>query len=62
LVTDWTSYLDQALGILTRDPAFAWTAERAADWRNPPADHVITRYQAKGLGDCAPVWLEFVRR
>jgi tRNA (guanine-N7-)-methyltransferase len=62
LVTDWTSYLDQTLGILTRDPAFAWTAERAADWRNAPADHVTTRYQAKGLGDCAPVWLEFVRR
>lgn len=60
-VTDWTSYLDQTLSILARDPAFAWTAGRAADWRNAPSDHVPTRYQAKALGDCAPVWLEFIR-
>lgn len=30
-------------------PAFAWTAESAADWQNPPHDWaLITRYAAKG--------------
>lgn len=28
-------------------PAFEWTAERAADWRLAPADHIETRYEAK---------------
>ena len=39
------------------NPAFRWTAERADDWRVPPADHVTTRYEEKRLGDCAPVFL-----
>jgi tRNA (guanine-N7-)-methyltransferase len=38
---------------------FAWRAERADDWRCPPADHVTTRYETKKLGDCAPVWFDF---
>jgi tRNA (guanine-N7-)-methyltransferase len=41
--------------------AFAWTAEQADDWRRAPSDHVSTRYEAKRLGDCAPVFLDFVR-
>ncbi|MDO9245797.1 MAG: tRNA (guanosine(46)-N7)-methyltransferase TrmB, partial [Phenylobacterium sp.] len=40
---------------------FVWPAERADDWRVPPADHVTTRYEEKRLGDCAPVFLDFVR-
>lgn len=59
--TDWAAYVDQALEVFTGSPAFAWTAARAADWREPPADHAPTRYQAKQLGDCAPVWLDFIR-
>jgi tRNA (guanine-N7-)-methyltransferase len=59
--TDWASYADQALEVFTRAPAFAWTARRADDWRRAPADHVPTRYEAKRLGDCAPIWLEFER-
>lgn len=59
--TDWADYACQALEVFNRHPAFAWTAERADDWRRAPADHVPTRYQAKRLGDCAPVWLEFER-
>ena len=43
------------------DGRFGWTAERADDWRRPPADHVTTRYQEKRLGDCEPVFLDFVR-
>jgi tRNA (guanine-N7-)-methyltransferase len=59
--TDWASYADQALEVFTRSPAFAWTARRADDWRLAPADHIATRYEAKALGDCAPIWLEFER-
>jgi tRNA (guanine-N7-)-methyltransferase len=41
---------------------FDWAAERADDWRQPPADHVTTRYEDKRLGDTAPLFLEFTRR
>jgi tRNA (guanine-N7-)-methyltransferase len=60
--TDWADYANRALADFLRDDAFEWTAQRADDWRNPPADHITTRYQEKRLGDCAPVFLDFVRR
>lgn len=60
--TDWADYADQALAILRRSPSFDWLAESASDWARPPADHVTTRYEAKKLGDCAPIWLDFERR
>jgi tRNA (guanine-N7-)-methyltransferase len=60
--SDWADYVDWALERFTADAAFRWTAERADDWRAPPADHVPTRYEAKRLGDCAPVFLELERR
>jgi tRNA (guanine-N7-)-methyltransferase len=60
--TDWADYADWALQRLRADRRFAWTATRADDWRLAPADHLPTRYQAKGLGDIAPVYLDFVRR
>jgi tRNA (guanine-N7-)-methyltransferase len=53
--------VDWALERITANPAFRWTAEAAGDWRTPPADHVTTRYEEKRLGDCAPVFLDFVR-
>ncbi len=45
-----------------RSGRFTWLAERAADWREPWPGHVPTRYEQKRLGDCAPVWLRFVRK
>ena len=76
--TDWSDYADWTIermtGPGTLSPAagggegsfkpspFRWTAETAADWRTPPHDHVTTRYEQKRLGDCAPVFLDFVRR
>lgn len=60
--SDVMSYVDSALERFTANPAFAWQAERADDWRIPPADHITTRYEEKRLGDCAPVFLDFVRR
>jgi tRNA (guanine-N7-)-methyltransferase len=59
--TDWADYANRALADFLRDGRFHWTAARADDWRLPPADHVTTRYQEKRLGDCAPVFLDFVR-
>ena len=59
--TDWADYADWTLQRFAASPAFRWTAERAGDWRAPWADHVTTRYEAKRLGDCAPIWLEFAR-
>ncbi len=59
--TDWADYANRALAALTQDGHFVWTAQRADDWRKPPADHVTTRYQEKRLGDCEPVFLDFVR-
>jgi tRNA (guanine-N7-)-methyltransferase len=58
--TDWADYASRALADVLRDGRFAWTAEQADDWRKPPADHVTTRYQEKRLGDCEPVFLDFV--
>ncbi|KCZ90118.1 tRNA (guanosine(46)-N7)-methyltransferase TrmB [Hyphomonas johnsonii] len=57
--TDVASYADEALGHFLAHGAFNWHAGRASDWRTPPADHVPTRYEAKRLGDCDPVWFDF---
>ena len=60
--TDWANYAAWTLEHFVRDVRFAWTAERAEDWRKAWPGHVTTRYEAKKLGDCAPVWLRFVKR
>ena len=59
--TDWADYADWALERFLAEPRLAWIAERADDWRSPPADHLPTRYEAKRLGDIAPVFLEIER-
>lgn len=59
--TDVKSYADEALQRFLAHGGFDWQAERADDWRTPPEDHLTTRYESKKLGDCAPVWLDFVR-
>ena len=59
--TDWANYAAWTLEIFSRDHRFVWTAEEAADWRGPWEGHVTTRYEAKGLGDCKPVFLRFRR-
>lgn len=59
--TDVRSYADEAMQKFLADGRFLWHAEKADDWRMPPADHVRTRYQAKNLGDIAPVFYAFTR-
>lgn len=60
--TDVASYQDWAIERFVRNPDLVWTAERADDWRMPPADHVTTRYQEKRLGDAEPVFYDILRR
>ncbi|MGZ8362604.1 MAG: tRNA (guanosine(46)-N7)-methyltransferase TrmB [Caulobacteraceae bacterium] len=60
--TDWAAYADEALERFLASPDFDWPAERASDWKQPPAEHLTTRYETKKLGDCAPVFLDFIRR
>ncbi|WP_417519081.1 tRNA (guanosine(46)-N7)-methyltransferase TrmB [Minwuia sp.] len=61
--TDHMDYARWILRHLLDHPAFEWTAERADDWRQSPADHFETRYErkARDKGD-RPVFFEFVRR
>ena len=59
--TDWADYADWTLERVLASGLYAWPAERADDWRVPPADHITTRYEEKRLGDCAPVFLDFVK-
>ncbi len=61
LATDWAHYADAMLSTVLADGRFDWPARDPDDWRLPPADHVPTRYQLKGLGDCAPVFFTFRR-
>ena len=58
--TDVASYADEALLHFTQNGAFAWTAQAHEDWTKAPRTHVPTRYEAKRLGDCEPVWFDFV--
>jgi tRNA (guanine-N7-)-methyltransferase len=58
--TDWADYAEWTVERVLADPAFRY-ADDAADRNAPPADHVTTRYEEKKLGDCTPVFLDFVR-
>ena len=58
--TDWADYAEWASGRILANRAFR-DADPTADRNAPPADHVTTRYEEKKLGDCAPVFLDFVR-
>jgi tRNA (guanine-N7-)-methyltransferase len=62
LTTDDPDYARWMLAAGQAESRLAWTAERASDWRDPPADWVRTRYEAKA---CAagrrPVFLTFRR-
>jgi tRNA (guanine-N7-)-methyltransferase len=61
VATDVRVYADHAFPILLRQPGLSWTGRRASDWRDNPADHIVTRYQSKNLGDIAPVFMDFVK-
>jgi tRNA (guanine-N7-)-methyltransferase len=60
--TDWPGYAEWTLQHFLPAPDFAWTAERADDWRKPWAGFPGTRYEKKAHAQGAkPVYLEFRR-
>jgi tRNA (guanine-N7-)-methyltransferase len=59
--TDDRGYLVWTLERLCAHEDFLWTAERATDWTDRPADWPQTRYEAKALHG-PPVHLRFLRR
>jgi tRNA (guanine-N7-)-methyltransferase len=60
--TDSGAYAGEALNGLLASGLFAWTAERAADWRERPADWPETRYEQKALREGRkPAYLSFRR-
>lgn len=62
-VTDWQDYADQTRDLLDATDGLTRVPDADGDPedRTAPADHVVTRYEEKKLGDCAPVFLDYVR-
>ncbi len=60
--SDIASYVAWALSHVLNRPDFAWTAERADDWRLPFRDWSGTRYETKAIAaGRRPAYLTFVR-
>jgi tRNA (guanine-N7-)-methyltransferase len=60
--SDIPDYVAWTLAHITRSPAFAWTAERADDWRQPWPGFAGTRYEAKAKREGrVPCYLIFRR-
>jgi tRNA (guanine-N7-)-methyltransferase len=60
--SDWANYSDWTLARFIRAVDFAWTAERADDWRKPWPDFSRTRYEAKAVREGRlPCYLTFRR-
>lgn len=63
LATDDPDYLTWMLDHATAHPAFRWTAQTAADWRERPEDWPPTRYEQKAIAaGRKPAFLRFERR
>jgi len=61
--TDDPDYAAAMLECVPAHPGFRWTARRAADWRDRPADQGPTGYEAWALAEGRrPAYLTFVRR
>jgi len=60
--SDIASYVEWTLVHLLGRADFAWTAERADDWRKPFPDWAGTRYEAKAIAaGRKPTYLTFIR-
>ena len=61
--SDDMNYVRVVLRTILKNEAFVWTARRADDWRERPADWPETRYERKALGaGRKPAYLSFRRR
>lgn len=63
LATDDPDYARWMLVAGLAERRLVWTAERAPDWRDPPANWVMTRYETKArIAGRRPVFLTFRRQ
>lgn len=63
VASDIRDYIRWTLMHARNAPAFEWTAEKAADWKDRPADWPQTRYEAKSLREGrTPAYLIFRRK
>ncbi|WP_409019477.1 tRNA (guanosine(46)-N7)-methyltransferase TrmB [Brevundimonas vesicularis] len=60
-VTDWFDYAEWALERLARTEGLQRIETAGEDWFVPPADHFVTRYEEKKLGDTDPIFIQFRR-
>ena len=60
-VTDWQDYAEWALEKFERTPGLVRQGDPSDDRFTAPADHVVTRYEEKKLGDTPPIFLDFGR-
>lgn len=62
LATDHVDYSVWMLEVLAENPHYKWTAREQGDWKTPPADWTVTKYQRKTTAQGRdPVFLECVR-
>ncbi len=61
-VSDIADYTAWTLRHFARSASFAWTAERADDWRKPWPDFITTRYHAKAARAQRPACFLIFRR
>ncbi len=62
IASDMPIYLEHVLFHMNQRKDFIWNANRADDWRRPPPDWIVTRYQEKARRQHrASVWLSFTR-
>jgi tRNA (guanine-N7-)-methyltransferase len=62
IATDAPLYARWTLAHLQAHGEFRWTARRPEDWRTPPADWVVTRYQRRAEAAMRhPIYLSFMR-
>ena len=61
--SDHKDYVRWTLEHVLRHPNFSWPAEARADWSEPPADWIRTRYEAKAISRGErPAYLRLLRR
>jgi tRNA (guanine-N7-)-methyltransferase len=62
IATDIPDYAAWTLAQIRGHGGFEWLAERASDWRTPPAEWVPTRFEVKAIAAGRfPIYLQFRR-
>lgn len=62
IATDWPNYAQWIMIRITNHGGFEFMANSPNDWKNPPEDHITTKYQAKAQRESrTPVFLNFAK-